>query len=568
MNLVIHTGKQALSLVSSEEFRAQWMSLYDACPWATGFQHPDFVLPWYELYQDRFLPVVVVRQAENGSLSGLLTLGLHTPEKKLVGAGERQAEYHAWLERSDVGNTFIQDAVKKLRSHFPGVDLYLKYLPSDIPLDWISANEGSRSIFSLRSHRRPVMRIDADNMDRQRRKKNHRQNFNRLNKTGDVSFEKIDDHGRFLRVFDALCMQYDFRQGALHHYMPFTSDPAKRAFYLELHKRGLLHTSVLNVGDEIAASHSGLVSKGNAVHLGINTHAPALAAHSPGNLLLAMLGVHLVDENMAALDLTPGGDGYKEHFATEHDTVHEMTVYGNVFRRWKTEAAWAAKRYVKTRMKNAGWSTADAWAAIGKLTRLRQLGFRNFLHSLREQMNASERALRYCPERPLASVASLKVSRNSLRDLMTFDPAGFSMTRWEFFKIAMERMERSTNVYSYVRGGRLMACCWIRTESAAAQQTDADKETTPPEKSIVLYDLLVHRELGEARIIRQFITQILSDIKDERTTQSIYFKGVLRNDLCEAVKECGFVDDAENDGSSIAVPPALSRDMQDLSTGA
>lgn len=568
MNLVIYTGKQAVTHASTDEFLAQWMALYEACPWATGFQHPDFVMPWYELYGDRFLPVIVAGRGEDGTLSGLLTLGLQGNEQKLVGAGERQAEYHAWLEKSDGGSAFIRAAVNKLHDHFPGTDLYLKYLPADIPLNWADASENRRSLFCLRPYRRPVMRIDAEGMDRQRRKKNHRQNFNRLKKTGDVSFEKVADHGHYLRIVDELCMQYDFRQGALHHYMPFSSDPAKKPFYLELHKRGLLHTSILNVGDQIAASHSGLVSKGSAVHLGINTHAPALAAHSPGNLLLAMLGVHLVEEKMQALDLTPGGDGYKEHFATEHDTVHELTVYGSLARRWRKEAVAAAKHKLKQRMQRAGWSTADAWAAIGKVKKLRKLGLRGFLSSLFEQMNTEEKEFRFYPEKAAVAGASLRILKNSLRDLMAFDPDDSSMTRWEFFRAAMERMERSADVYSYARGGKLVACCWVRREQAAVGEQEGEQKGTTPAGSTILFDLYVHRDCSGNRFAQQFLAQILSELKDDQSACSIYFKGAPNSELCAAIKECGFMDAAGLHGSGSGASPALGKDMQNISTGA
>ncbi|TCS34312.1 CelD/BcsL family acetyltransferase involved in cellulose biosynthesis [Paucimonas lemoignei] len=568
MNLAIYTGKQAVSLAAADEFLSQWLALYEACPWATGFQHPDFVMPWFKLYGDRFLPVIVAGRDDNGTLTGLLTLGLHDGEHKLVGAGERQAEYHAWLERADSGSAFIRAAVGKLHGHFPGVDLCMKYLPADIPLDWAKSAESKRSLFCLRPYRRPVMRIEAENMERQRRKKNHRQNFNRLNRSGEVTFERVADHGHFQRVVEELWMQYDFRQGALHHYMPFSSDPAKRPFYLELHKRGMLHTSILNVGDQIAASHSGVVSKGSAVHLGINTHAPALAAHSPGNLLLAMLGVQLVEENMQALDLTPGGDGYKENFATEHDTVHELIVYGSLARRWRQEAAFAAKRKLKQRMQKAGWSTADAWAAIGKITKWRQLGLRGVVGSFFKQTNAADKTFRYYPERAPAAGAPFHIAKNNLRDLMAFDSNGASMTRWEFFRIAMERMERSVDVYSYVRGGKLAASCWVRQEQPATAQQEAAQKENKSAGAIVLFDLYVHKDCADSRFIQQFLAQVLSEVKDDQAARSIYFKGVPGKESGAALKECGFIDEAELAGSGLGPSAALSKDMQNISTGA
>ena len=567
MNLAIHTGSQALAHLHTENFLLQWGLLYDACPWATAFQHPDFVTPWYELYQDRFVPVIAFAEDSDHSLIGLLTLAFHAGENKLVGAGERQAEYHAWLERGDAGE-FIGNAVGALRKRFPGGDICLKYLPPSIPLGWIDKDRRHRKLSCLHFHRRPVMEIDEAAMERQRRKKNHRQNFNRLNKTGDVSFEKVSDHERFIHIFDELCIQYDFRQGALHHYMPFASDPAKKAFYLELHKRGMLHTSILKVGRTIAASHSGVVSKGKAVHLGINTHAPALAAHSPGNLLLAMLGVQLADEKMAILDLTPGGDGYKENFATEHDAVCEMMIYGGVARRWRKEAILQVKRVVKSRMLKAGWSTADALAAAGKLAKFKKLGIRGLLDTLRRKSRSASRVYRYCPEISLANFSPLPLSKNCLQDILLFEDGASALTRWEFLKTAMERMERSMDLYSYAKDEKLLISCWVLVKPAGAGQQLPGKNAASPDQSIVLFDLYVHHGLDKNRIIQRFIAQILSELKDAKSSPSIYFQDALCNELHELVTQCGFIDESGQGGDQAGDTSLVDRDMRDFSTGA
>ncbi|RZA35832.1 MAG: hypothetical protein EOP92_08550, partial [Lysobacteraceae bacterium] len=72
MKLSLLTGREAVELAQSPAFQAKWKRLYASCIWATGFQHPDFVLPWYALYQERFLPVIVLAESAGGELQGLL----------------------------------------------------------------------------------------------------------------------------------------------------------------------------------------------------------------------------------------------------------------------------------------------------------------------------------------------------------------------------------------------------------------------------------------------------------------------------------------------------------------
>lgn len=306
MTVQMLTGHDALQHVGSENFRAKWKALYDSCPWATACQHPDFVLPWYALYGADFLPVVVVDECDDGTLGGLLTLALRPHGKTLTGAGDHQAEYQCWMGAPGAGSGFMTQALRVLRAQFPSADLRLKYLPPGIPLDWTGDKDGAGGLCVLRTHARPLMQIDAADMSRQRNKKNHRQNYNRLKRVGEVRFERVVEHDRFVSLFDDIRLQYDFRQAAFFRNMPFAHDPLKKPFHIALQKRGLLHTTVLTVGDKLAASHIGLFSKGRAIHLGINTYDPAFAAHSPGNLLLSMLGVHLVEEGVPMLDSRRG----------------------------------------------------------------------------------------------------------------------------------------------------------------------------------------------------------------------------------------------------------------------
>jgi CelD/BcsL family acetyltransferase involved in cellulose biosynthesis len=544
MNLVVLTGNKALQCVNSEEFQSRWKTLHARCPWATACQHPDFVAPWYELYHAIFLPVIVLRETDDHSLEGLLTLALHRKGSKLTGAGERQAEYHGWIEASDTHNNFIRAAIQEVRTAFPGVDLSFKYLPPGIPLDWIDLKNNLGRFCALRSHPRPVMKIDAAAMDRQRTKKNNRQNYNRLRKMGDVQFERVTEHGHFIRIFDEMCAQYDFRQGALYQNMPFSNDPSKKLFYLELHKRGLLHTTVLTVDGEIAASHSGLLSEGRAVHVGINTHGPAFAAHSPGNLLLAMLGVQLAKENIPLLDLTPGGDGYKENFATEHDVAFELTIYSDMKTRLGKEAVLSLVRLSKARLHAAGYRTADIWTALGKLQSLRHPSFQQMLRKLRGRSLPRRCEYRLCQDRQAVSEVDISISKNRLNDILKFDACGRSFAHWAFLGTVMERMERSQHLYTFVDKERLLISCWVRTFPAAAIAQRPGQDPAPGTGAIVLSDLYVHRQLGNTEMVQRFIRQILFELKKLETTETVHYNGDLSAQLQTAIKKCGFIEES------------------------
>lgn len=544
MHLTILTGREALNCVNSKEFQSRWQSLYDGCPWATACQHPDFVEAWYAHYYESFLPVMIFGEGSDGSLAGLLPLALRRNGTRLTGAGEQQAEYQGWIQAPDADASFIVNAIWEIRGRFPGVDIFLKYLPPGIPLHWMDEQADYGKLCALRTLARPIMRADAAAMVRQRNKKNHRQNYNRLKRLGAIEFERVVEHDHFIRVFDEMCIQYDFRQAALYWNMPFSNDPAKKPFYLELHKRGLLHTTILTVGDRIAASHIGLLSEERAVHLGINTYDPALAAHSPGNLLLAMLGVHLAAEEMPLLDLTPGGDGYKEHFATEHDSVYELTIYGDKTRRLKTEALLNAKRLLKTRLRMAGYRTADVLGAVEKLKIVKPSGLRNLVDKLRVRLTFRPCELQHRQSARAVTPGTLRISRDCLHDVLKFDSGGSAAAYWEFLGTVMKRMERSHHLYSFVQNDQLRMFCWVRMCTAEPALEVSSQLPAPSGDAIVLYDLYVHRQLDNEGLVQSFVEQMLAQLKEVKSDAGVYYRGALNTELQAVVERCGFVAEA------------------------
>jgi len=338
-------------------------------------------------------------------------------------------------------------------------------------------------------------------------------------------------------------MQYDFRQAALYRSMPFTDDPAKKTFYIGLHEKGMLHVSILRVGQAIAASHIGLLTRAGAVHLGINTHDPAFAAHSPGNLLLAMLGVHLAEEQIPWLDLTPGGDRYKEHFATDHDVVFGLTVYANRVRRWRNETVLAASGYVKNKLQNAGVRPAGIMAAIQKLRHPGASGLKALHAALRRSALIQPGIFRHGGNGPPAVANALPISRNRLRDVMKFDALGSSFKYREFLSTAMQRMERSCDVYSHVQDGKLQICCWAQAGSSFAETVDSNLDAASD--AIVLSDLYVHRDLKKDGLIRDFLLQMVSDLRRRKSNVSVIYRGVLDGALRTVMEKCGFSEEAK-----------------------
>lgn len=107
---------------------------------------------------------------------------------------------------------------------------------------------------------------------------------------------------------------------------PFQSDSRKRELYLAMMERpGLLHATVLRVGDQLVASHLGPIH-GRNVSLGLIAHSPEFASHSPGKFAILYLARMLGEQGYEYLDLTPGG-AYKQRFAHAWDEAPTLELF-------------------------------------------------------------------------------------------------------------------------------------------------------------------------------------------------------------------------------------------------
>jgi hypothetical protein len=276
-----------------------------------------------------------------------------------------------------------------------------------------------------------------------------------------------------------------------------------------------------------------LFSKGRAIHLGINTYDPAFSAHSPGNLLLAMLGVHLVAEGVPLLDLTPGGDKYKEQFATGHDVVAELIVYPDRARRLIGETLLGAVRLSKARLRAAGIRPAEVVAACQKMT-----DFTLLRKQLRFKAGGQACELRYCPGAHPAVDTGLPIARNSLQDMVKFDAQGSFARYCDFLGTIMKRLERSIDLYTLVQDGRLAMLCWARSVSAETRD------------HIVLFDLYVHPGFEKGELIRNFIDQLVLELRGTAQGTDIFYRGALGRELQTVLKQGGFTD-AEGSAASL-----------------
>jgi len=533
-----YTDLEAERLLSDPRFQRDWQTLYQACPWGTCFQDVPFVTAWYQCYANEFRPVIVTGQTD-GRLSGLFTLALDRTTGALHPAGTHQAEYHAWLAEPAAGSRSIEEMLDQLERMFPRRQLLFLFLPPQTPIDWTSK-------WSARCQLRPIPRAllrtqPAEEARQSLRKKSNKSRLSRLAQEGPVSFTRITDAGMFRAVLDEIGDLCDFRHGAVHGVLPFRDDRLKKAFYMAMMEQGLLHVTVLRVGDRIAAAHMGQCNR-SQVLLGILVHSPFLARHSPGKLHLLLLALRLEQEGFHALDLTPGAE-FKDRFASHWDEAYVMQIFFSHSAAWAFRARRAVvglgKRYVEAgrakrvlRIARHKVSLLRPGSIAGKLWRLAK----RFCYELREY-----RVYR-CAAETVSCPPPAAMHRDCLQDLICYAPT----EAWQqpvdgFLQDAAERLDQGGHVYTHVEDGRLVHYGWMIERQQRALIAEVGQALDMPPDSAVLYDFYTHPAYRGRGLYQQALAQMTCDAAKIPGTKYIYI-GALRENAasCHVIEKAGF----------------------------
>jgi len=530
MAVSVEVGSAALELVGNATFRQHWSSLQASCPWATAFQGPEFVGAWYNTYRDEYEPVLAYEMDRVQGLTGLLAMAAPRDGQGVVHAGGRQAEYHSFLAMPDQGDAFAQRALEALRRRYPAGPIVFRYLPPGAPLGWTASDSPLARLTLVVTHRRPLMQLgDGVGLTNSLRKKSNKSRLNRLKRLGEIRFERIRTRSSLQAVLDPIIRAYDLRQGAVHNSVPFADDARKREFHLRLMEEpDLLHVTVLRAGETLVAAHLGIRS-GHTLHLGIIAHTPSEARHSPAKLHLYLLGKHMLEEGLTTLDLTPGGDEYKDRFANEHDTVHEVTVFA-------TRRAFARRKAIRTISRAAkqilGLLHIDIRRLRALLAGLAQKKWRALPVSIAKATSRAVyrhrefRVYRFSATGPTARDPRHIVAKDQVGHLLLYAESAAWRSRKQFLATALARLEDGQHVYTVAESGRLLHWGWLIESQADAFFSEVRQPYRFPPKSACLYDFYTVPQARGRGLYTASLRAMLADIAEEHMAEQTYV-GVL-----------------------------------------
>lgn len=296
----------------------EWWELWRACPAATPFASPAWLLPWWTAFRPGRLATLAVRQ--DGRLAGLAPLWLEDgPQgRRLLPLGLGITDHLDVLLDPDApgAGAALVEAVLSL----PGWDVWsLEELAPDamalrLPLPGAeSADHGAC----------PVLSLEGEHIPSAKRRK-LRMSLNRVARRSGQVIEP-DDLSSFL---DGLIALHGARwrergePGVL-------DDPAVRRFHEaalpRLAAAGLTRLFTLTIEDRVAGAYYGLHHRGRA-YAYLGGFDPAFAFESPGTVLMGHAIEAARREGAREFDLLRGQEPYKYEWGAVDRVNRRLTL--------------------------------------------------------------------------------------------------------------------------------------------------------------------------------------------------------------------------------------------------
>lgn len=522
-------GEPAHQLLNDRQFIEAWHALSDACPHSTAFQSPAFASAWYAAYKADWQPVLVRNHNADGILTGLWLLAYNESSRELAHAGTYQAEYHVWLCRPGADAAFLTAAWALLRSRLTFSTLRLKYLPSAALGDVLQAALGQQGAVAVQRSVRPLLRLDAEEVKATAKKSSNKNRYNRLKKLGNLEFRRITTSAELDEIFDELIAFYDLRQGAVNDSTPFRDDAQKRVFHRDLFARAPQHTYVTATyldGRPVAAFW-GVVS-GKTVQLCLQIGSPFYAGYSPGVVHIRQVSEQLLSDGYDLLDLTPGGDAWKERFANSHDEVADATVYCSTWTRRRSDSAATVSQSAKTCATLVGIKPDQVRSALAAARRATPAAL---ARKVRNWFSERREIRVYRADRDMANKfpSDARVRCNSLPDLLSFEPGEPWQTRHRFFSSALARIEDGSRPYTLSIGNRLAHSGWMGMNQTTSHISEVEQTMSFPPGSVALYDFYTHPDFRGAGHYRHTVGHMLRAAFEAETTQHAYISVLADN---------------------------------------
>jgi hypothetical protein len=406
--------------------------------------------------------------------------------KQLIGSGHFYALYQTWL-LVEGNEDFFWEGLKELMNHLPGCEINLKSLPNLDSFKKMASNNMVKKYCVIEKYHNPILGLNLEDYQKIINKRHFKAKFNRVNKSGELYFEKLNSLERLHLALNHIEIFHNLRQGAAFNKTPFSLDREERNIFIKWYKKGILHATALWLDEELIGAVIMIQDGKHTVHLaGLITYSPFHAKYSPGLVHLYLLVSKLKEEGFSYLKLSPGYDLYKERFSNGGEELFELLISSNKFSLLKRKLRISIRNFLLIKgirpMEVSVWidkkraSIKNKWFKLQKGNPHKNIDWFLFLRNIEQEK-----------EKKFKGEIDLRVM--DLSQLLLVDNCTFEISRWEFLNNALKRLEENQIFYTLTQKNRLIFCVWGKKPENLSDMNDVLKISYNPKNIFAALDI-------------------------------------------------------------------------------
>ena len=514
MNYHFIVGEEAKKLLADKNFQQQWDRLYQDCLWATSFQSFSYSSIWYEEYSSHYEPVLALSYDAEDRLINLFPLARHIATQSVVCSGDNQTEYKAWLSSEDDSSSFFTQCMEDIKGINANDVFQMEYMPSQF-VEYFNSLKLDHLNYAVEIKKNPLVKFNTTPEPwASLKKKSNKSRLSRLKKVGELKIKLYNFSGQQkpeisgVELINMVKDSYDIRQGAMNSVLPFLDDNNKLAFFSRLLEESPdFRAIIMYLGDDFLASIIGPINKDGRLSNCIISHNPLFAKHSPGKFVIFMASQILHQDGVESLDLTPGGDAWKDRFANHYEEVGVGSFYLTPYRQWIDQGKDRIRGIAKQLLVKADIKPDTIKEKIAVLKTLKS----DQLKILNEIKSHQIKALKELRSNPLTALKELRtnslnaISRpshkehkpqtlyalptdkakaveknsilevNNLSNYLKFNPDEIFSEKDSFFQHVLKKMQEGAQGYSYVEKSYLKCIFWLAHSQKSQYFPSLDK---------------------------------------------------------------------------------------------
>ncbi len=512
MNIKIFSKAETLKIISDEKFISTWKHLAKNTSHCTLIQEYGFVVSWYRSYLDTYKPMMVLGYDEEENVVGILPLAIAYDTGHLSHAGEDHAEYHSWICPKEYEEEFLVQSLISIKKEYKLEKWKWGWLPPESDISWFNSNLLKKNGIYINKivSKSPLYNLeDSDKVNKIKHRRSLRNKVNQLEREGDLKIERIRNRNYTKELLETIIAQYSFRQLALFNHNPLQKE---RTIKVCLDQIDLMpeniHFTVLWHGDKLLACNFGLCTEDNLI-LGLMSYDPVKGRYSPGSIFLIKLLEYIKEEGYKILDLTPGGDSYKEKFCNAHIDLVKPTICFNQYYKIKDYTSTSLLQYIKKHF-NAKEIVSIQCSIKKNISLLGKRIFKpkNTLSSYYIYRGKTEEIVHN-------NILSI-LHYQQYTDLLLYQQSNSILSSKELAHSAMKKFERGDRLYTMVSDKELIAFVWLASSGKKHWRPTLKNKINYKKNSLYIYDFYTSDKSRKNDIFQSCIQGILKEIQNEK----------------------------------------------------